>query len=485
MDVCIFWNTVHYQHTGFFESVSFKVVFVPSSVQDYNWCGNEKKDKKNGEDEILFLRGHVATILYMPSRFVIRGGNPLGGDVTVSGAKNAVTPILAATLLIKGPCVLSNVPRLSDVERMLDILRSLGASVEWKGEHDLVVDTTAADISSIDAKAVKSMRSSVLLLGPLLSRFQEVSLPEPGGCNLGNRPVDTHMYALGKLGAEVMCDKSGYTLRAKKLKGTKVVLPEFSVTATENVIMAAVLAEGRTEVRLAASEPHVQDLCRFLVAAGARIVGIGTHDLIIEGVKELHPVSHRIIPDQIETGTFAVLGAFAKAPFLIHGVAEDQLDIILVILQRAGVSYTLDGDTLTVFPSRASLTSFKLQTLPWPGFPTDLQAPFGVLATQSRGTTLIHDPLYDGRFGYITELCKMGANATVCDPHRVLVTGSTPLYGQEITSLDLRAGATLVIAALIAQGETVLHGIEVIDRGYEELDKRLTTLGADIKRITS
>lgn len=421
----------------------------------------------------------------MPSRFIIRGGNPLSGEITVSGAKNAVTPIIAATLLIKEPCVLRNVPRLSDVERMLDILRSLGVKVEWTGDHELRIDAGHADISTIDAKAVKSMRSSVLLLGPLLSRFHEVELPEPGGCNLGNRPIDTHLYALGMLGAEVTRGKSTYTLSAKTLRGSKVILPEFSVTATENVVMAAVLAEGVTTVALAACEPHVQDLCNFLVKAGAKIHGIGTHTLVIEGVQELRGVEHSIIPDQIEIGTFAVLGAFAKGELKIRGVEPSHLDIILLMLHRAGVSYQVEGTTLTVFPSRNSLTAFKLQTMPWPGFPTDLQAPFGMLATQARGTTLLHDPLYDGRLGYIAELCKMGANATVCDPHRVLITGPTPLYGQEIVGLDLRAGATLVLAALIAQGESVLHGAEIIDRGYEKLDQRLVAIGADIRRVVT
>ncbi len=414
------------------------------------------------------------------TRLVIRGGRPLDGEIRVGGMKNATTPILAATLLIREPCVIKNVPRLSDVERMLDILRSLGATVEWTGEHELTIDTKRADLRALDAKAVKSMRSSILLMGPLLARFHEVALPEPGGCILGNRPIDDHLSVLRALGAEVTRDGANVRLTTTGLIGGEAI-PVFSVTATENAIMAAVVAEGRTTIRVAATEPHVQDLCRFLIAAGARIQGVGTHTLTIDGATVLHGVTHDIIPDQIEAATFAVLGALTKGTLRIVGAAIDQLDMILLVLGRAGVRYEIDGDVLTMLKP-TTLSAFKLQTMPYPGFPTDAQAPFGVLATQCTGTSLIHDPLFDGRFGYIGELQKMGANATICDPHRVLISGPTPLYGTEIRGLDLRAGATLIIAGLVAQGETVIHGAEVVDRGYEALDARLRAVGADIAR---
>ena len=414
------------------------------------------------------------------SRLLIRGGKPLDGEIRVGGMKNAATPIIAATLLVKARCVLKNVPRLSDVERMLDILRSLGAAVEWSGDHELTIDTTRSDIGSLDARAVKSMRSSILLMGPLLSRFHEVEIPEPGGCNLGNRPIDDHLNVLQALGATITRNGSNYRLTTSGLKGS-VAMPVFSVTATENAVMAAVLAEGRSVIRIAAMEPHVQDLCRFLVAAGARIQGIGTHTIVIDGVSSLKGVTHKVIPDQIETATFAVIGALTKGTLRIVGVEPDHLDMILLVLGRAGVRYELDGDVLTMLRP-ASFSAFKVQTLPYPGFPTDAQALFGLLATQCVGTSLIHDPLFDGRFGYVGELQKMGANATVCDPHRVLISGPTPLYGTEIRGLDLRAGATLIVAGLVAQGETVIHGAEIVDRGYESLDKRLAAVGADIKR---
>ncbi|MEK9152252.1 MAG: UDP-N-acetylglucosamine 1-carboxyvinyltransferase [Patescibacteria group bacterium] len=421
-------------------------------------------------------------IASVSTRLIIRGGRHLTGDITVGGMKNAATPILAATLLASEPCVIENLPRLSDVERMLDILRSLGASAEWTGEHQVTIDTRRADIGSLDAKAVKSMRSSVLLMGPLLARFHEVRMPEPGGCIIGNRPLDAHLSALESLGAEVRRENGHYVLTSGRLKGAVIILPEFSVTATENAIMAAVLAEGRTVIKIAATEPHVQDLCRFLTACGARISGVGSHTLTIDGVERLGGARHRLIPDQIEAGTFAVLSALTKGRIVIRGIDPGHLDLILLTLKSAGVRVVVDGDTLRTEPSTLKAIR-RVQTLPYPGFPTDLQAPFGVLATQCTGTTLIQEPLYEGRFGYVNELIKMGANATICDPHRVLISGPTPLYGQEIRGLDLRAGATLVIAGLVAQGETVLHGAEVIDRGYERLDERLKALGADISRV--
>jgi UDP-N-acetylglucosamine 1-carboxyvinyltransferase len=418
------------------------------------------------------------------SRFIINGGQPLNGEIRVGGMKNATTPIIAATLLIKEPVRLTNVPRLTDVEKMLDILRSLGSTAEWVGENEVTIDNAQADLASLNAKAVKAMRSSILLMGPLLARFHELQIPEPGGCIIGSRPLDSHFDVLGALGAEIEVDRASglYHLKAAKLIGA-VTYPVFSVTATENAIMAAVTAEGRTTIKLAAAEPHVEDLCRFLKAAGARIQGGGTHTVVIDGVATLHGTTHRIIPDTIEVGTFAALGAVTKGTLRITGIEPAHLDMPLLILKQIHANFTLEGDTLIMGPHTA-LDAFrpKLQTLPYPGFPTDLQSPFGVIATQARGTSLIQDPMFEGRLGYTNELNKMGANCVICDPHRVLISGPTPLFGQEIRGLDLRAGATLVIAGLVASGETILHGAEIIDRGYEKLDERLAAVGADIKR---
>ena len=404
------------------------------------------------------------------------------GKIRASGMKNAATPIIAATLLTSEECVISNVPKISDVLRMLDILKSLGASVEWTGDHEVKICTKDADIKLLDEKAVKSMRSSILFLGPLLARFKKVTIPEPGGCIIGNRPPDTHFYALGKLGAKITHENGCFTLEAEQLAGSLIILPEFSVTATENLLMAASLARGKTEVHLAAAEPHVQDLIKFLSKMGAKISGAGTHTLIIEGVEKLHGANHDVIPDQIEIGTLAVAVAVCGGEVTIENVIPAHLDIILLKLQEAGVNLEVGEDYLKIKPS-ANLRAFRLQTLPYPGFPTDLQAPFGVLATQCQGTTLIQDPLFEGRMGYVGELIKMGANAIVADPHRVVINGPTPLYGQEIKSFDLRAGATLIIAGLIASGETIINEAEIVDRGYERIEERLGELGAKIKRV--
>ena len=430
--------------------------------------------------------GVVTRIAETPktTRFVIRGGLPLDGEIHVRGMKNAATPIIAATLLVTGESVIKNVPHLTDVERMLDILRSLGATVGWEDDHVLRIDTSTADIGSLDTKTVKSMRSSILFTGPLLARFKQVRIPEPGGCIIGNRPIDTHLIALKALGATVTRVSGTFELNADALVGTTVILPEFSVTATENVLMAATLATGLTTIKTAAAEPHVQDLARFLVSAGAKIGGIGTHTLTVEGVKRLVGTTHTVIPDQVEAGTFAVLGAVTKGTLRIMDIVPEHLDIVLLKLRSAGVKFSIENSSL-VIGNQSSFKSFRLQTMPYPGFPTDLQAPFGVLATQCSGTSLIHDPMFESRLGYINELSKMGANATICDPHRVLVTGPTPLYGQEIRGLDLRAGATLVIAGLVAQGETVLHDADILDRGYEGIDTRLQAVGADIERVTT
>ena len=428
------------------------------------------------------------------SRFVITGARKLSGRIEVSGMKNAATPILAATLLASGPCTISNIPRITDVERMIELLNALGAKAQWSGDHAVTVDPSGADISLVLAEAkrgsmrqhpvgrgIKAMRSSVLLLGPLLARFPEVAFLEPGGCIIGNRPLDTHFDAFRALGVRVERENGTIWLRRDRLVGTRIVLPEFSVTATENLIMAAVAADGVTEIHLAAAEPHVVDLVRFLQALGARITGEGTHAIRIEGGAPLGRADHRIIPDQLEVGTFAAAAAATKSSIEIVGCAPGDLDSILSRLHAAGVPTRWDGATLVVLPS-PELTAFRLQALPYPGFPTDLQAPFAVLATQCHGTSLIHDPLFEARMGYVGELIKMGANAVLCDPHRVLVSGPTPLYGTEIRSLDLRAGATMIVAGLVAQGETILHDAEVLDRGYERLAERLTSLGAKIER---
>lgn len=416
------------------------------------------------------------------SKFIIKGGKKLNGRIHIAGMKNAATPIIAACLLTPEPCVLYNVPRIKDVFRMLEILQGLGVKADWFDDHTLSLEAKSVSCQSLSKDLITAMRSSILLLGPLLARCGEIDLPEPGGCIIGNRPIDTHLYALEKLGAVVSRQNGAYQFRTNGLKGATIILPEFSVTATENVLMAAVTAQGTTVIKLAAAEPHVQDLIAFLQKMGARIQGAGTHTLIIEGVKKLRGAEHAIIPDQIEIGTFAAAAAVIGGEVEIAPIIPEHLEIILLKLKQANVNFQIEQDKLLIKKS-TDLRAFRLQALPYPGFPTDLQAPFGVLATQCTGTSLIQDPLYEGRMSYVSELVKMGANAIVADPHRVIINGPTPLYGQEIKSFDLRAGATLIIAGLIAQGETIINEAEIVDRGYEDIDGRLRALGANIERV--
>ena len=415
-------------------------------------------------------------------KMLIKGGERLEGSLSVLGAKNATAPLISAALLVKGRVQFSNVPRLTDLEHLLDILRGMGATAEWVGEHELSLETSQVDPTALDPKQMKRMRFSILLLGPMLARFRRIEVPEPGGCSIGNRPIDAHLQALTALGASIERDERGTMfMEAQHLRGAYIILPEFSVTATENLVMAACFAEGSTSIRMAAAEPHVQDLCRFLVACGAKIQGIGTHELEIVGVKELRAPKKtwKVVPDMVEVGTFAVAAALTKGEVEIKGVVPEHLDAIRTALGRAGIRHDLTKTSL-IIRRTSHYEAFKLQTMIYPGFPTDLQALFGLLATQAHGTSFIHDPLFEARMGYVNELVKMGANAVIADPHRVFITGPTPLRGTEIRSLDLRAGATMVLAGLIAEGETIIHDAEMVYRGYERLDERLVALGAHI-----
>jgi UDP-N-acetylglucosamine 1-carboxyvinyltransferase len=413
---------------------------------------------------------------------IIQGGQKLEGKIAVNGSKNAAGPLIAASVLVKGKIRFANVPRLTDVLKLLEILVGMGAKVEWTDEHALTIDTKDMDPSKLDRKRMKSMRYSILLLGPMLARFRKVVVPEPGGCNIGNRPIETHLFALSSLGAKSERDVDGTLyLEAEKLKGSYVILPEFSVTATETLIMAAAVATGTTSIRLAAAEPHVQELCEFLNLCGAKISGLGTHDLEIQGVKTLHAPKTvwSVMPDMIEMGTFAAAAAVTRGTLDIGPVIPSHLDATRSLLRRIGVQEEIKKNRWHV-KGVAHMKAFKLQAMIFPGFPTDLQALFGLIATQCHGTSLIQEPLYESRLGYLNELAKMGANVVIADPHRAVVSGPTPLYGTEIRSLDLRAGATMILAGLIAEGETIIHDAEIIARGYENLDERLRGIGAEI-----
>ncbi len=415
-------------------------------------------------------------------KFVIQGGKKLNGTIAVSGMKNAATPIIAATLLIEDECILQNIPRIADVQTMLSILASMGASVEWTGENEVKICTRDATLDAIDAKLMKRLRSSSLLMGPFLARFESASIAEPGGCIIGNRPLNTHFHALEKLGARIVRTNGHYELSRNELTGNRIVLLEASVTATENALMAACAAKGTTTIMNAACEPHVVDLAGFLRACGADIEGAGTPTVTIHGGLPLRGATYRIIPDTIEAGTFLIMAMATKSEITVAHARADHMEVALEWLHEMGGRFDISPDAITMKHS-SELRCAKVNFQPYPGVPTDLQSLFGVLATQLPGTSLLHETMFEGRLGYIQELIKMGANAIICDPHRVLITGPTPLYGSEIRSYDLRSGASLIVAGLLASGETIIHEADIIDRGYEHIETRLSAIGADITRI--
>ncbi len=416
------------------------------------------------------------------AELIIAGQAKLGGHITIGGCKNAAAPLVAATLLTDEPCTIANLPRINDVLKLIEIIEIMGGAVSWKNPHEVTICTRGVSLEKLDQKLVKSMRTAILFLAPLLSRFREVVIPEPGGCIIGKRPIDAHIEAVSGFGVAVRRDAGVYEFTRDVLRGGRIVLPEMSVTATENALMLAAVSEGETMLKMAAGEPHVMQLVDFLKQMGADIELVESHVFRIRGKKSLNGASISVIPDRIEIGTFAVLAAVSQSEITMGPVIAEQLDSVLIALTNAGVQYTVVGDQLTIH-KKSQLKAFKLKAQTYPGFPTDLQALFGVLATQTSGTSLIHDPMFEGRMGYVNELVKMGADAIIADPHRVIITGPTPLYGQEIKSLDLRAGATMVIAGLIAQGETRIGNAEQIDRGYEDFAGRLRMIGADIKTV--
>lgn len=421
--------------------------------------------------------------------FLIKGENALQGIIDVAGSKNSATPIIAATLLTTEKCTLLNVPRIRDVFTLLEILEAMGSRVRWVENNTLEINNKDIDPKKIPQHLVRKIRSSILLIGPLLARFKKISMAQPGGCIIGARPVDTHIEALMDMGAQVKLTDDRYHFSVIKWKrDAHIVLREFSVTATENVLMAAsTIEEGRVVLEISASEPHVQDLALFLRKMGAKISGIGTHTLTIYGTKRLRGVSHRLINDPIEAGTFLILSALSRGKVGVRGVNDSHVLLVIKKLEEFGARFTREKSgnrTILRAVTKLPLVSPRVvQTMPYPGIPTDLQALFGLLSTQANGTTLIHDVMFEGRLKYIDELVKMGANATILDPHRALVVGPTPLYGTTISSFDLRGGMTMILAALIAQGETVINGIEQVDRGYERIEERLNNIGAHIERM--
>lgn len=425
--------------------------------------------------------------------FVIEGGHPIGGEIAVAGNKNAALPMLAATLLSDEPIVLDNVPEIRDVLTMQRALQDVGAQITREARCQLRVHTPELLKTSPAANICQAMRASFVLAGPLLARAGRAELSVPGGDKIGRRPLDTHIEAFRALGAEIEVRPDRYIMSAPHgLRGCDMFLSEMSVMATENALMAATLAKGTTVLRNAASEPHVQDLCRMLVAMGARIDGIGSHTLTIEGVPRLHRASIAVGPDYLEVGSFIALAALSGGEVLIRGARPEEHRITAVAYDKLGVRWEVRGDDIFV-PRHDALVVReglhgavpRIHDAPWPGFPADLTSIALVLATQAQGTCLIHEWMYESRLYWVDRLISMGARVIVCDPHRALVIGRSKLYGQTVSSPDIRAGMALLLAALVAEGKSTIHNAQQIDRGYERIEERLRALGATIERIES
>jgi UDP-N-acetylglucosamine 1-carboxyvinyltransferase len=421
--------------------------------------------------------------------FVIEGGRPLNGTIRAAGNKNAALPIVAACLLTDEPVLLTNVPAIRDVETMLELVAGLGVEVEHLQPGEIRIHAGRDPRTELDEELCRRIRASILLAGPLLARCGEAIVPPPGGDVIGRRRLDVHMDALERLGVEVHVNRR-FTLRTDGLVGVPLFLDEASVTGTENAVMAAVLARGETIIGNAACEPHVQDLCRFLVSLGARIEGIGSNVLRIEGVERLSGGEWRICPDHIEVASFVGLGAVTEGELVIEDVHSDDLVAMWAGFDRLGVVAEVVGTTVRVPGSqelkiRDDLGSQipKIEDGPWPAFPADLTSIALAVATQAEGTILIFEKMFENRLFFVDKLVNMGARIILCDPHRAVVNGPTRLYGERMESPDIRAGMAMLIASLCAEGTSTIGNIGQIDRGYERIDERLRALGAAIERV--
>lgn len=415
------------------------------------------------------------------SKFVIIGNKPLSGEIAASGAKNAVLPLMAACLLTDENCRLTNVPDIEDVHTMINIMIDLGAEIEFSN-HVLNINCRNVIKFNPQPELVSRLRGSVLFLGPLLARFGKAEMPFPGGDIIGSRSIDTHLDAFRALGGKVDLSNC-VSISAQKLTGGRIVLEESSVTGTENIMMAAIGAEGKTVIKLAAMEPHVEQLGEFLKLMGAEIKGMGTSTVEIIGGKKLHGAEIAVIPDSNEAAGYITLAAAAKADMKITHTNPEHLDDFLLKLFKMNVNFEVGQDFVHVKKPAFAYKGTKIQCGLYPKLNSDYVPPMAVLATQAEGETIIYEWLYENRLGHIPELVKMGATAEVLDPHRVKIIGPTPLHAQKIKTYDIRMGMTLVIAALIAEGESEISDIHHIDRGYERLEDKLRAIGADIKRV--
>lgn len=414
----------------------------------------------------------------MREKFIIEGGNKLKGVIDISGSKNSVLPVLAATALISGDCVLHNVPKLKDVYTMLDLLSYYGAKVEFGEELHIDCSNIA---NKTPSEKVKDIRASFLLVGALLGRFKSVSMFMPGGCNIGQRPVDLHLKGFVAMGAQQSLECGIIDLKAKYLNGGEIYLDFPSVGATENIILASVLARGRTVISNCAIEPEIVELANFLNSAGALISGAGSDTIIIEGVTSLSAIEHSIMPDRIEAGTYMLAVAGAGGCCRLNNVVAEHIKPVILKLREMGVSVEEEQKSIVVTADKTVLNT-DIKTMPYPGFPTDMQAQFTALMAQGIGTGIVNETVFENRFMHIGELIKMGANITV-EGRTAIVRGVESLAGAEVEATDLRAGAALVISALCAEGRTEIGNIHYIDRGYELMEKKLSAVGCNIKRV--
>lgn len=420
--------------------------------------------------------------------YVIEGGYPIQGTVTASGNKNAALPCLAATLLTDEEVILHNIPEIQDTNVMIEILKFLGAKVEKLTKNNWKIQCKDIKDTELPSEFTKKVRGSIVFAGPLLGRNGKCEMMPPGGDVIGRRRVDTHFLALEQLGANINVN-GHFTFATNKLKGADIFLDEASVTATENAVMAAVLAEGSTFIKNAASEPHIQDLCNMLNSMGAKISGIGSNCIHIEGVKKLHGTEFTIGPDYIEIGSYIGMAAATKGKVTIKGIRPEEMRPLKYSFAKLGITWRIDGDELTV-PNTQDLKVNndlgnaipKIDDMPWPGFPADLTSIMTVVATQVEGTILIHEKMFESRMFFVDKLISMGAKITLCDPHRAVVCGPSMLHGDDLVSPDIRAGMAMVIAAMCAHGKSRISNVYQIERGYEDLVGRLQKLGAHIEK---
>jgi len=417
-------------------------------------------------------------------RFIVSGGTPLHGEVRIAGAKNAILKLMAAAALTEEPCVLRNVPRISDVAILREVMGDIGFDVRRANGDALEITAREARWLFVPLEAAAKMRASFMLLGPLLGRFGRVIIPNPGGDRIGRRPVDLHVAAMEQLGARIDYRNGYYFAEAPPggLRGGPIRFPTVSVMGTENAVLAAALARGTTVIENAAAEPEVDDLLSMLRAMGARVERTASRRIEIEGVTRLGGVEHTVIGDRLEAGTFAIAAAVTGGDVALTGVDPGHLGAFLEVLGQMGVPHETIAGGVRVRASRDGYRATDVETQPYPGFATDFQAPMAVLMTQANGESTIHETIYEDRLEYTRELCKMGATIEVLDERRARVVGSTPLHGADVEIADLRAGATLILAALAAEGTSTITGIEHVDRGYEQIEAKLVALGAQIHR---